>query len=133
MSGSHATLRIVSGRPVSFTVDDDLLDDEAARLEDDALSWRKGNYDTIRPYFVNIVEEKATRRRGADQVPYPEYLARVFWTGCGIFILGVILLIVCSFTHHDRIKVIAWLVMAIGAATAALSLLRAQDLDPRLK
>jgi hypothetical protein len=69
-----------------------------------------------------------------DVPPYPHYLAKIFFGGVAIFLVGVVLILAASLVPLlNQAKYVAWIILTIGSATMALTLLRAQDLDPRPK
>jgi hypothetical protein len=133
MSGATAAQRIVRREAVVFESDDDA--DIASRNDRDSWSPKviSGRYDTIKPVFVRPMEAKYTRRPSLEGPVYPRQLATIFFIGVMIFIIGIVFVAI-GFTLSSRnMKYIAWLVAMAGAALAALSLLRAQDLDRRSK
>jgi hypothetical protein len=135
MSASTTVLRIVSRELVDFAGDEDDIDDVAPHRTRSS-SWSPkttgGGYETIKPDMSSPMEAKSTRHI-AVEVPsaYPSYLARVFLAGGAIFIVGVILLSSGLLLSLSYVKYVSWIVLTIGSAAMALSLLRAQDLDPR--
>ena len=111
--------------------------DHAEEDRDEYRSWEKGDYSVIGMDFSDVVDTKTTQMAGErsktppDQSQNLEHLARIFSIGVAVFIVGIVFLITTAISPNRYLQLIAWLIMLIGAAMAALSLLRAQDLSRR--
>jgi hypothetical protein len=133
MSGATAAYRIVGREFVTLMGDDDLVEDIATNR--DRNSWKpkvnKGAYEVIRPDLSTPMETKGVRRSTSSAPPYPAYLAKVFVVGVAIFLIGCTLFVASVALKKNSLELGSWILLAIGASIAALSLVRAQDLSRR--
>jgi hypothetical protein len=130
MSGA-AALKILSRNAVLFQ-DDDEEDHRAVVSRRDRNCWSPkvtgGIRSAIKPSFSSPMEAKAVRPSAAKR-PYSDSLAKVFFGGAVLFVIGMIIVIVFLKLREKEIEVAGWAVAAVGATVSALSLVRAQDMN----
>jgi hypothetical protein len=124
MSGTTAALRIVARKPITF----EQREDDG----DQSQSWSKGDYSIIRQDFTYLIENKTTELPVQELHIDTSYLARIFSVGSAVFLVGAVLLVISFAASYHYLRYIAMPLMFIGAAIAALSLLRAQELSRKI-
>jgi hypothetical protein len=115
---------------------------------DTAIPSRKMilSYDHApRSEYPDVIYAKAATRRipvrttrTAQTVPQghfrsPRYLVIIFAAGLFVGALGILLLTLGFFVKIDGLNLASSLLLAVGATTVALALLRGQDLNERAK